>query len=257
LYVAGPTVFWFLLCLWFDRKRPEPAYQLLRTFLSGCLLATILVYIAGPISSLVKKIFINQPILKIFILSFLVDALIEESTKISLFNFKIYRLKSFDEPIDGIVYGMVLGLGFAFVENIFYGLVVSSFSLSPNLLLLRGVTTTFMHFLAGGIIGFYFGLAKFTLLPSKTDPNRDFLTGFIVPARKSRLIWQGFVLALLFHGLYNTITRFSFNWAILPLAILLIIVYFNILKALRRLARICPVKYSPKQGPVRHRNLTE
>jgi len=126
LYVAGPTVFWLLLCLWFDRKQPEPAHQLFKTFLFGCLLATILVYIAGPISSLVKKIFINQPILKIFILSFLVDALIEEFAKIGLFNFKVYHLKSFDEPIDGIIYGLVLGLGFAFVENIFYGLAISS-----------------------------------------------------------------------------------------------------------------------------------
>ena len=35
-------------------------------------------------------------------------------------NELIYKMKDFNEPIDGIVYGVTVSLGFATLENIYY-----------------------------------------------------------------------------------------------------------------------------------------
>jgi RsiW-degrading membrane proteinase PrsW (M82 family) len=65
-----------------------------------------------------------------------------------------FRQKEFDEPFDGIVYGVVVSLGFAAVENIFY---VMDGGVSVGLL--RMFTAVPAHASLGVIMGYYFGLA--------------------------------------------------------------------------------------------------
>jgi len=219
-HLIGPTIIWFFICLWWDRKQPEPNRQIIRTFLLGGLVALLLTFINIPLTEYIKKVFFGPEILLILILSFLVDALIEEGGKLTCFKFTVYRFPSFDEPVDGMIYGIILGLGFAFTENIFYAFAIKDISLAADILLLRGFTTTFMHFIAGGIIGYYFALSKFSL------------------GKKSFSVFKGFILAVLFHGSYNVLSRFNQPLFLYLLAILLIIIFIFIFRNILRLRKI-------------------
>jgi len=214
---AGPTLLWLFICLKFDNSAPEPKKEILKTFFWGCLITFPIIPIAGYLTHFIKNISWLRGVALIFILSFLIDGLIEEFAKFFILRIKIYSSIHFDELRDGFIYGMTLGLGLAFVENILYGFIVGELTQGAGTIILRGFTSTFMHFLSGGIIGYYLGLVKFTTV------------------RNPRLtVFKGFILAVLFHGFYNTIVRFGWWWNIIPLALLLIFVYLIILKRIKK-----------------------
>ncbi len=220
LLSTGPTIIWFLICLGFDRSAPEPGLQILKTFLLGCLITLPIIPIAGNLTHLIEAIPWLGPVATIFILSFLIDGFIEEFSKYAVLRLGIYKSVHFDELRDGFIYGMVLGLGFAFVENILYGFVAGGLMSGIGTILLRGFTSTFMHFLSGGIIGYHLGLVKF---------NKEKKSGLI--------IFRGLILAILFHGFYNTIVRFGWWWNLIPLALLLLIVYIFILRKIKEISK--------------------
>ena len=183
-------------------------------------MAGFLVFINVPLTEFVKEFFFMPTILMIFVLSFFVDALIEEFGKLICFRLNIYGLRSFEEPLDGMIYGLILGLGFAFTENLFYALAIKDIELAKQIIFLRSFTATLMHFIAGGIIGYYFALAKFRFGGSPL------------------LIFQGFFLAFLFHGFYNTLSRLNLTNVYLFLAILLVAIFIVMYRGILRLRKI-------------------
>ncbi|MCH7758932.1 PrsW family intramembrane metalloprotease [Patescibacteria group bacterium] len=219
---GGPTLFWLLLCLRLDRSAPEPRFQIFKTFLLGVMITIPLIFVAGYLTNLVEKSSYISGVFSIFILSFLVDGLLEESAKYGILRQYVVTSLYFDELRDGFIYGMVLGLGFAFVENILYGIITTSIGQGSSTILLRGFTTTLLHFLTGGIIGYYLGLAKFS--KDKVSKRKEYFIAF-----------QGIFLAILLHGLYNTIVRFGWWWNLIPLVLLLLITYLVILAKIRRI----------------------
>ena len=68
----------------------------------------------------------------------------------------VYRWNEFDEPLDGVVYGVALALGFATVENV---LCVVRDGLGIGVM--RAMFAVPAHALFGAAMGFYFGRAKF------------------------------------------------------------------------------------------------
>ena len=47
--------------------------------------------------------------------------------------YAVYKMKDFNEPMDGIVYGVCASLGFATLENIYYVYVLADyFDYNPN-----------------------------------------------------------------------------------------------------------------------------
>lgn len=217
LFSALPIGIWLLFCLRLDRSAPEPTRQILRVFLLGCLVTLPLMLVTGTLTGWAENSLTLSPILAILFFSFLIDSLFEESAKYVIFRLGVYQSRSFDQLRDGFIYGITLGLGFAFSENILYGFLSPDIWSGSSLILFRGITTTLVHFLAGGIIGYYWGLAKF-------DHHRSKYFSLL-----------GLFFAFLFHGLYNTIVRFDLYWNIIPLGILLIAVYIVILRQIKRI----------------------
>lgn len=215
-------VAWIFLCLRLDRESPEPPKQIIRIFFWGGLMVFPTLFITGPISSFINQLSWLSGVLKIIILSFLVDGLIEEFVKFCILSEKVYKEKSFDEPRDGLIYGMIIGIGFSLLENFFFGLTLMGVPGGLLIIVARGIITTFMHLLAGGIIGYCFGLAKF-----KAHGQASKKEG-------SWLVVRGLIFAILFHGLYNLVIRFSYAWLMIPLSIFLIGVYIYIIIGLRR-----------------------
>lgn len=218
LLSGGPALVWLIVCLRLDKSAPEPGMQIFKIFVWGIFLTIPLIYIAGAVTSVVKGSPYISAVAAIFILSFLVDGLFEEGGKYIILRFRVYPSVYFDELRDGFIYGMVLGLGFAFAENVLYGIVSGNVLGGAWTVMLRGITTTFLHFLSGGIIGYYLGLVKFHSL-------------------KKSFALYGLVLAIILHGLYNTIVRFGWWWNLFPLIILLIGVYIAILIRIKKIAK--------------------
>jgi RsiW-degrading membrane proteinase PrsW (M82 family) len=99
-----------------------------------------------------------------------------------IFLLGIYWHRQLDEPLDGIIYGTAVGLGFASVENVIF--IVSHDE--PMLALTRGFTATLAHVATSGALGFFVGLSRFR------------------PVSHLPFLWlAGLAVAIVFHGVYD------------------------------------------------------
>ena len=96
--------------------------------------------------------------------SFLGPAWCEELLKFIILYFIVLRRNEFNEPMDGIVYGVTVSLGFATFENyeyVFHWAEV--WKIDPaQMAIWRSYSAVPFHGLAGCIMGFYFGKYAFT-----------------------------------------------------------------------------------------------
>jgi RsiW-degrading membrane proteinase PrsW (M82 family) len=91
-----------------------------------------------------------------------------------------YRQPFFNEPFDGILYAVVIAMGFATFENVLYA---SRFNL--NALVLRAFTAVPAHASFAVIQGYFIGKAKFK------------------PEKKWKLISMGLLASICLHGFYD------------------------------------------------------
>jgi RsiW-degrading membrane proteinase PrsW (M82 family) len=115
---------------------------------------------------------------------------VEELAKWLIFVLLIYRWQELDEPMDGIVYGVALALGFATVENV---LCVVRDGLAIGLL--RAVFAVPAHALFGAVMGFWLGRAKLGLGRNQQGP--------IAPRDRRRRIALSLVTPLACHAAYD------------------------------------------------------
>lgn len=111
---------------------------------------------------------------------FIVVALSEEVVKLATMLLYPYRQSFFDEPLDGIVYMMMIGMGFATVENLIYA---QKFGMETTLV--RSFTAVPAHAIFAVILGYFVGLSKF------------------VDLDKKRLIGKGLLITVIIHGFYD------------------------------------------------------
>lgn len=195
-----PGVIW-LLYFYFKDKRPEPKRFVVLAFFFGFLI----IIPAALIEIGIEKLFPileKEALIFVIINSFFVVAFIEEILKFLSFFTAIFKRIEFDEHIDGIVYGVAIGFGFASAENILAILKIGEHIIVP-----RSLSATLLHGLATGIVGFYFGIYKFK-------------------RRKINILLKGLFLAVLFHGIYNLIISYitaNFLWVLI---LFMLFIYF-------------------------------
>ena len=164
-----------------DNLKKEPKGLIVKVFLLG-IVSTIPIIIIEIILSEFNKLILADTIQFFAFKAFIVAGFSEEYLKFLVVRIYPYRKKYFDEVMDGIVYTIVAGLGFACLENIIY--VINGGILTA---IIRAFTAIPLHALAAGIMGYYIGEGKFA--SDKKIRNRFFIQG---------LIW-----AILIHGLYD------------------------------------------------------
>ncbi len=149
LYLAG--------ALWLDRFEPEPRGLLLMAFLWGASAAilgsgignSVADGIVGEAWSAVVAAPVFEEIFKGLVLVYLFAR----------------RPDEFDGVVDGVVYAAMVGLGFAFAENIdYYGRSLQSEGTQglAVTVTLRGVLSPYSHPLFTGMLGVGLGLARQT-----------------------------------------------------------------------------------------------
>ncbi|MBL7770109.1 MAG: PrsW family intramembrane metalloprotease [Flavipsychrobacter sp.] len=175
----GIAIMWFIYSA--DKLEKEPLKALVLSFLLGMLaiLPTLLLETAGV--HLLDTFLPKEGWLYYSLLAFVVVAFTEELMKWTMVRLYAYKRTFFNEPFDGIVYGVMVSMGFATLENIGY-----VFQYGWQTGLLRMVLAVPAHATFGVLMGYYFGLAR-----------------FVGKEREWGLKIRGLLLAVLFHGLYD------------------------------------------------------
>ena len=146
--------------------------------------------------------------------SFLGPAWGEEILKFLILYTIVLKRNEFNEPMDGIVYGVVASLGFATYENYDYVFrLAETWNIDPaQMALWRSFSAVPMHGLNGCIMGFYFG--KYAFTADKKYLVLSLLTPFLL------------------HGFYNFL-EYPFHYMIVGIMIVYAIILHSDLKKLQ------------------------
>ena len=179
LFAVAP-VFAIILYIYLqDKYEKEPFGLLFKSFLLGALVSVaivlVLYLITGRLIPLTDKFSVWQQ----FIHAFVVVALAEEFSKYIIVRYYAQPKQEFNEPYDGIIYAVMVSMGFACTENIMYVL-----DGGYNVALLRAFTAVPAHATFGILMGYFMGKAKFSI-------------------NRKQLNLAGLALATLFHGAYD------------------------------------------------------
>ena len=138
---------------------PEPKKLVFKTFLFGCATVLGIDLIIPVLDNFSETNFKGETYY--FFDSFIRAAFVEEIFKAIVIVFYCTRKSAFDEPMDGIIYGVAASLGFAAYENIHY---IQYFSQKTSLIdisLVRAFSAVPMHALCGVMMGFLITLSIF------------------------------------------------------------------------------------------------
>jgi RsiW-degrading membrane proteinase PrsW (M82 family) len=167
-----------------DKYDREPLKPLLISFLLGAVATAPAILIQGALKSLLYLEFPNFTIWYYFLLSFIVVACSEEGSKYLMLRVYAYRNEAFNEPFDGIIYSVMISMGFATLENIGYVL---------NYGFKTGIVRMFLsvpsHAAFAVLMGYHIGVAKFDGIRGWRGTTRDMA--------------KGFLLAVFFHGAFD------------------------------------------------------
>ena len=204
-----PSILIILFFVYSDKFK-EPRGEIIKVFFYGILITIPAYFLNTYIGDF---FYANTRVSENLISSFLTAAPVEEGLKLSVLYYFVYKMKDFNEPMDGIVYGVTVSLGFATLENFYYVYLLADYfeTTSMSLAILRSFSAVPAHAIFGVFMGYFF--MKYAFI--KKGDNLFF--AFIVP----------FVL----HGCYNLFAGFNF---IISLALIII----SWIIALRMFARL-------------------
>lgn len=217
--LAYATILW-----WLDRWEKEPLPLLAAVFLWGFIPSAIFALIAQVILDIpAQLIYTVSPLAGELFTGSIVAPFTEELIKgVAVLLVFIFWQHEFDSVLDGIVYGSLVGFGFAAIENVLY---FTSFSdelvcLVPMRAFLFGLNHAFFT----SLIGIGFALARF---------EKRIWLKILYPL-------LGFGGAMLAHGLHNGLVTFGLIG--LPFAILAdwmgaLVIFIIIIVSLRHEAR--------------------
>ncbi len=192
--IAAGAALWSLYFRFKDRLNPEPAKLLwLSVVLGGVAAAgSLAVFRLLPAIGVPEMPPGGGPALLIYCVA--VIGAVEEGAKFAVVRGVLARLSEFDEPIDGMVYAAMVGIGFAGAENLLWAP-----SIGWQEQLARAAAAPLTHALFAAVWGL--GIAR-ALLVARTTA--------------SRVLWQAVPLAagIGLHGLYDWfILALDARWA--------------------------------------------
>lgn len=185
-----PTVLYVILFYWADRYEREPRWLVTVAFFWGALPAVII--------SLIGELLIGEPFVDDaaslageVVSGSLVAPIVEELAKgAALFAIYWWKRQEFDGVLDGVVYGALVGFGFAMTENLLYfiGAYMDGGIASLSVIIfLRSILFGLNHALYTSLIGIGLGIAR---------NKRSF---------SARLLWAtvGLMAGIFAHAMHN------------------------------------------------------
>lgn len=189
-----PTIAYVLLIWWADRYEKEPFTLLAVAFIWGALPAVILAFILEALFSAPLSLVAASADL---VSSNFVAPVVEETVKaLALMLLYLLFRAEFDDVLDGIVYGALIGFGFGMTENIAYFLrsfVSGGWGKWAITVFVRSTLFGLTHAFYTAIVGAAFGYARLA-------------TG----SRQRRWIpIAGLTVAIVFHAIHNSTLTLS------------------------------------------------
>jgi len=181
----------------------EPSKTLFHTFLYGAALTFPILFLQYVFK---EEGTFSSP----FVHNVLFTSSLEEFFKWLILIVAISKHYDFEDPYDGILYGVSVSLGFATVENILYLLTYGL-----DTAFLRALLPVSSHALFGVVMGFYIGKAKF----SREQNHQLYMTAFLAP--------------LLLHMIYNAILSSEGAWVYSMVPFMLFLWWFGLKKVKR------------------------
>jgi RsiW-degrading membrane proteinase PrsW (M82 family) len=181
-----------------DRYKAESSRLLIGTFVLGGLFTIVCAFVEPKPPA-------NAGVVETFFYFLFGVALFEELSKFIAVRLLAYRSKLFDETMDGMIFGIAAGLGFAAVENVFYVLQYGG-----TVALFRAFVSVPGHAFYGAIMGYYLARAKFT--------------------KKPWLAVWGVTIAMLLHAIFDTLSQAAGLFALIVLPAFVWIVYFGVVR---------------------------
>lgn len=197
-----------------DKLQREPLRQIAKGFGYGCLSVFCSLLVSTPLMMLGWIPAEINSFGSAVGTAFFGAAIPEESAKLLCLWLLLRRNPYFDERMDGIVYAVCVGLGFAAFENLEYLLAADTQWVTTGIG--RSLTAIPGHFAFAVIMGYYYSLNHF-------DADKD-------------AKWKMWLFPVLAHGLYDSIAMLAeFNEqisGIITIAVLLLV--FRMVKLARR-----------------------
>jgi len=163
--VAGiPALFWLGFFYLMDRHEPEPKQLVAGVCVLGALIAAplanfVLLQAVPPVALEMHSI--DALALDRILYAVLIAGLAQEMCKYAVVRYTIYMSREFDEPMDGIVYMMACGTGFAVWIN-YHRFSDQGHQVDLSSAAAQAVVTTLAHASFAGALGFVMGRAKFS-----------------------------------------------------------------------------------------------
>ncbi|KKP40055.1 MAG: hypothetical protein UR28_C0003G0049 [Candidatus Peregrinibacteria bacterium GW2011_GWF2_33_10] len=161
-----------------------------------------------------------------FLLTFIFVGIFEEIAKHSVVHYVDHSKIQVETINDAILFGILAALGFSFTENIFY---LNSIIKSGNFINLmavfsfRSIVTMCAHMVFSGIMGYYYGMAKFAD-PFYSEAGwrgkkfviADFLYRLIkfkkIHSYRISTMMKGLFIAMSLHAAFNFFLQFQMLW---------------------------------------------
>jgi RsiW-degrading membrane proteinase PrsW (M82 family) len=179
LLAIAPVMIVVIFIYYKDKFEKEPIPFLFKTFLLGAsasvLITVVLHFLANSVLPLVNSKSIFQQLIKAFV----IVALVEEFSKYIIVRYFTQNKREFNEPFDGIVYAVMVSMGFAGLENVLY---VYQYGVTTGIT--RAFTAVPAHATFAILMGYFMGKAKFS-------------------KNKIQLNLLGLLVATIFHGAYD------------------------------------------------------
>lgn len=179
LLALAPIIIVILYIYFNDTYEKEPKRILFYNFLLGAIVSIIVTTLIYYAFDIVLPLTEHHSVYQQFLKAFVVVGFTEEFSKYIIVRYYAQPNKEFNEQFDGIVYAVMVSMGFAATENIFY-VLESGYQTA----MLRAFTAIPAHATFGILMGYFIGKAKFS-------------------NHQSLLNIAGLLLAILFHGAYD------------------------------------------------------
>ena len=221
----------------YDKIEKEPAGLLIKLFVFGMLTCVPAAFIESMGEGLITSVTENPAIISAFVYLLLVPFAEEGCKYVALRTTR--KNPAFNYTFDGIVYGVMVGLGFATLENILY--VLDNMSLSVAVM--RGLLAVPMHCTCGVFMGYYYGVAK--------NLEVRGIKGEAATARRLTL-----AVPWVIHGLYDYALDLD-SWVVLILGLMMTIAVFVLAARQGRIASANdqPILVMPPETPPLLRSL--
>jgi RsiW-degrading membrane proteinase PrsW (M82 family) len=152
-----PALLWLGFFYRQDRLEPEPKSQVALVFVAGLAAASLGERVIHDLFG-VSRWLAASPAVAI-LGGILVVGFTQEFLKYAVVRYTVYPTAEFDERVDGLIYGIAAGLGYATWLNLDYVLASGGVALSAGVVAIAVTALAQASF--GGVMGYFLGRARF------------------------------------------------------------------------------------------------